>query len=397
MEKANPRQQFRKQLEAMINKHGVQDVVKISQLNFTDKTIEGTFVSRSQAYEFEVSPAGLSYGLAKNRTDAYVAAVWGERFDKKRCVASTSIPCGASCITNQKRCRISTAAVKQVSQEALATAKELGFIFGKGKKNLQSSPGGRLLDTEPAPLSEMESRIRRNANHEEMVIYDPEGNMISHTKGDQTSVAPPRGLKTLENHTVTHNHPTWRFGPDDPRLEGRGFSSPDLTFAAANKLKEMRAVGPGKSYSVKPGPNGWGNPVLDVVPTYAEKSLEVHQEMQAKIRKGEITAEQAEQDFQGEIAKRVAKELGWKYSEKSTPISEEDRNFAQSAKQQYGVPNWPKDKLTAKYAVQEVIQYQSACVYRQFRGTRLCRLVLDPEKANQRNAMQELFEDNTPE
>lgn len=55
-------------------------------------------------------------------------------------------------------------------------------------------------------LQDVENRIR-NLKHEELYVFDKDGNLIEAYKGNKTSVAFPSDVLQYEGATVTHGHP----------------------------------------------------------------------------------------------------------------------------------------------------------------------------------------------
>ena len=121
-----------------------------------------------------------------------------------------------------------------------------GVRGGSGKSNKQSRA-----------IAVAEESIRHN-RYETAVAYDSKGNLLLNKKGGSRSVSFTKDeIAKLEDSVFTHNHPSalWQTGI---RAIGTSFSHQDLTFAVNANLKEIRAVTPTYTFSIKRPKNGWG-------------------------------------------------------------------------------------------------------------------------------------------
>lgn len=173
-----------------------------------------------------------------------------------------------------------------------------------------------------AALASTEDDIRHIHGGETAVIFGPDGHEVlrktqmGDPDGDGPLVAGVDFTEAEKNRlpgtVMTHNHPD----------AGSGSLSPnDLQFAAKNRLAEMRCVMPdGSTYSIKPGPKGWGAP-KDTVVVINRRTNEVIHEYQNKVYDGapgwpstmEARAAYGTLHTPDEITKRVAADLGWTY------------------------------------------------------------------------------------
>lgn len=342
------------------------DRCRIVSCGLIGESLQGTFVTPEQKlFRFVMDDSGVSYQWDNSRSDAFVSGMILAkaprtrlpkqlvasliRQDNRQCTGRTSQPCGRTCINENDRCHVRDADVKRIAKGFVAQAKPL---------NLGAALGERQIDelAIQKALKQVNSSIRQNIDHEELVAVDARGQVVSRTKGTQYNVEIPfSDLEKIKGSTVTHNHPTWNYPPGDPRLEGRSLSLPDLRAASLLSLREMQAVSPGYLYSMKPGKNGWGNYTFQIQPAYTRHAIEVHQELSSKIRKGEISANRAEQDFQGLINERVAKDLGWTYKVQKIPLSPADKIKARKAVKNMGIPNLIGHQGTADAAVSETM------------------------------------------
>lgn len=320
----------------------------------TDK-IAGKFTAKVagntlKLFDFTVSNDGLEFQQT-SRSDSYFQGVINLAevnplirsdstvyyLDAKQKQCTIGHKCGGSCIEAKDKCGVKGGEAARIGSQIIKLA--------------QSTQSGEHSPALKKKLAQIESEIRAIDTHEEFVAIAQDGKIITRIGGDSTSVQIPNSLKDkLKGQVVTHNHPTWRYYPDDPRLEGRSLSHPDLLAAQYFDVGEVRAVAPGYSYSLKPGEKGWGNE-NDINFNYTKHSVFTHWDLTQKIRAGEITAEEADRDFQGEIVKRVAKDMGWEYSETKLPISKTEKAKAKKLTDKKGPMLLPGSGETASTLV----------------------------------------------
>ncbi|MBD1995402.1 hypothetical protein H6G00_01985 [Leptolyngbya sp. FACHB-541] len=364
--------QFVLGLGALIGKHGFGgDRVRVRSWEMDGEAVKGEFQKDDKLFQFRISNRGLSYKPTGTRSDSYMVGLKlqrqgasltqrrksasyavgyvGRADAQKQCDSPTSYSCGATCISDKDQCHINGAASIADSKRVLSAAKRLS-MFGS------EQPKPRNEAVIAKRLKIIEDVIRGSTDHETLVSLDHDGNLMARIEGDETSVGfTEEEAKRMEGTILTHNHPSWRYPPDDPRVVGRSFSLPDIQTASVLNLSEIRAVSAGADYSLKPGEGGWGNYPLVVQPTYTKQAVLTHMELSHKIRQGEMSAEQAEQDFQGLIVQRVAKDLGWTYTESKRPLSKEDRLKAKKTSDTYGIPLFPGSEATASVSVQQTL------------------------------------------
>lgn len=389
---------FTRQLSLFIGRLGLNGAIcRVLDWQLAGEAVEGHFRSGDRAYEFTIDAKGLHYGLAKARSDSYwqgramqesqasryagfarrsQSAAYAEGFlnradsrEKSKCSGSTSIACGRTCISSEHQCHLGSAEVRTQAKWAVAQAKllRLGMSSSaspasseatvpQGLGGLSSASFTRNEAAIAKRLKLVEDDIRGITDREDMVAIDNDGKVITRIRGEATSVGiSPEVAVRLRGATITHNHPTWRYAPDDPRLQGRSFSLPDISAATQLDLGEMRAAAPGYTYSLKPGKNGWGNYPLMIQPTYTKHAVLTHMELSKAIREGKKTANQAEAEFQGMIVQRVAKDMGWTYTEQKRSITAMERNKAKKLARTHGDPNWIKSGGTAVSSATETM------------------------------------------
>lgn len=313
---------------------------------FTAKVAGNTL----KLFDFTVSNDGLEFQQT-SRSDSYFQGVINLTevnpfirsdsiayyLDAKQKQCTIGHKCGASCIEAKDKCSVKGGEAARIGSQIIKLA--------------QSMQSGEHSPALKKKLAQIESEIRSIDTHEEFVAIGQDGKIITRIGGDSTSVQIPNALKDkLKGQVVTHNHPTWRYYPDDPRLEGRSLSHPDLLAAQYFDVGEVRAVAPGYSYSLKPGEKGWGSE-NEINFNYTKHSVFTHWDLTQKIRAGEITAEEADRDFQGEIVRRVAKDMGWEYSEIKLPISKIEKAKAKKLTDKKGPMLLPGSGETASTLV----------------------------------------------
>lgn len=342
-------------IKQYLTKFGLTSGIGKLKWQLTENKITGKFTAKVagnilKLFDFTVSNDGLEFQQA-TRSDSYIQGITNSievnpfirsdssfyYLDAKQKQCTIGHKCGASCIEARDKCSVKGGEAARIGSQIIKLA--------------QQSQSGEHSPALKKKLAQIESEIRSIDTHEEFVAIGQDGKIITRIGGDATSVQIPNALKDkLKGQVVTHNHPTWRYYPDDPRLQGRSLSHPDLLAAQYFDVGEVRAVAPGYSYSLKPGEKGWGSE-HDINFNYTKHSVFTHWDLTQKIRAGEITAEEADRDFQGEIVKRVAKDMGWNYTETKLPISATEKKKAKKLVEKHGPMQLPGSGETANTLV----------------------------------------------
>ena len=180
-----------------------------------------------------------------------------------------------------------------------------GVRGGGGKPNKQSRA-----------IAVAEESIRYN-RYETAVAYDSKGNLLLNKKGGSRSISFTKDeIAKLKDSVFTHNHPS-SLGQTGIRAIGTSFSHQDLTFAVNANLKEIRAVTPTYTFSVKRPKNGWGVSPKQVKAAYDRAERKVKREMNKYLNKVGRTGtsyDRANVSYYNRITKLVADEFGWEYS-----------------------------------------------------------------------------------
>lgn len=180
--------------------------------------------------------------------------------------------------------------------------------FGKGKYRSKQS----------IAIAIAEETIRRN-KYETAVAYDSKGNLLLNKKGGSRTVRFTNSeIAKLKDSVFTHNHPS-ALGARGIMAIGTSFSHQDLTFAVGTNLKEIRAVTPTYTFSIKRPKNGWGVSPQQVKAAYNRAERAVKREMNKyldKVGRTKTSYERANVSYYNQINKRVAKQFGWEYLHK---------------------------------------------------------------------------------
>lgn len=193
--------------------------------------------------------------------------------------------CGNACIPRNKKCRLSE--------------EQLEKIVHKIEDQIKDLPTERGL------------------------VIAPDGRIIVHKQGDQTSVYFNwMEINAMKGAIVTHNHPNLGWSENDARSKGLSFSSADLRLAAMGEVKEMRAVSHGYRHSLKPPLSGWNERFWQekIEPTYNKHEKEVYREIGAKVISGQISVDKADVAYHHEVIRRTSEELGMIYKREEIKV-----------------------------------------------------------------------------
>lgn len=163
-----------------------------------------------------------------------------------------------------------------------------------------------------------ESSIRGKRD-EEMHVFDSKGNKVVTFQGKGAQVRFDSD-KVPEDAIITHNHPR-SIGKTGIRSFGNSFSRADVLSAVTVNAKEMRAVTPTYTFSIRRPEKGWGS-VDKIRREYDKITREVERENLKYINKSSSRdraygrAERAEVTHYHEVMSRLSKKMGWKYSKK---------------------------------------------------------------------------------
>lgn len=164
----------------------------------------------------------------------------------------------------------------------------------------------------------MEGKIRQNED-EGLYFYTPRGRLISFMQGKGGNVAKQEGFVIPQNAIMTHNHPSGLSQTGIKRI-GNSFSRTDMITAVANNAKEMRAVTPTYTFSMKRPKGGWRATPQEVLDAYLDYEGKVRAELGSYVdRRGysQTAQRRAEVLHWHKVNKLVADHFGWKYTKKN--------------------------------------------------------------------------------
>jgi len=162
-----------------------------------------------------------------------------------------------------------------------------------------------------------ENRQRQEEN-EAMAFYDDAGNQLNRKQGKRDRVSLRDSDVPGENLIMTHNHPSALSERGYMRI-GNSFSAEDAVLAVKFNAKEIRAVTPTYTFSIKRNGDKWGVTQAAVRRAYKKAADEVTVNGQTyyDLMRGSQTAyNRYAVTFFHKINKLVADELGWKYTKK---------------------------------------------------------------------------------
>lgn len=186
-----------------------------------------------------------------------------------------------------------------------------------GRNSGGNRGGGRVNRLMQSVLS-AERSIRMN-RYESIIGIDDGGNILLKKRGGKTGVYVDISEgKKLKDAVITHNHPR-ALGKSGILAIGNSFSGEDLHLAVYYNAREIRAVTPTYTFSMKRPKGGWGVSPDKVIKEQRRISNEVRTEYMKYVleRKLSVTAaDRAEVMHFHEVNKRLAKLFGWNYSKR---------------------------------------------------------------------------------
>lgn len=128
----------------------------------------------------------------------------------------------------------------------------------------------------------MEGKIRGNKD-ESLHVFSQSGNLLKSVGGKGAQVSyDPKDIPA--NSILTHNHPR-SLGATGIRRIGNSFSVQDIVSAVNVNAREIRAVTPTYTFSVKRPKGGWGGCAKQVGDAFMKANKEVQSEMHAYLNK----------------------------------------------------------------------------------------------------------------
>lgn len=195
--------------------------------------------------------------------------------------------------------------------------RQSGGLRGGSSKNIGKTEYG-LSARERASVIGRENLIRRNKD-ESLHAIDGNGKEIISIggKGAAVKYTEQQG-KMFKDKILTHNHPR-SIGATGIKSIGNSFSKEDIITAVRFDAKEIRAVTPTYTFSVKRPKGGWGGNYKEIAESFSNANKLVHKDMLSYLDKRNWTEQsiaRAEVTHFDRVMKRMANQYGWRYSHK---------------------------------------------------------------------------------
>ena len=123
----------------------------------------------------------------------------------------------------------------------------------------------------------------------------------------------------MKDAILTHNHPGgWAYDENDIRRIGNSFSLADFVLAIKGDLKEMRAVTPNYTFSIKRPEKGWEISAYKLEKIYEQENNKLKIEFSKRISDGELTSVRAITTHYHILNKKLSKLFNWEYEKLKT-------------------------------------------------------------------------------
>lgn len=195
----------------------------------------------------------------------------------------------------------------------------------RGGRNSTSSKSGSRGATEKGYTDKMvrnivgiEQKYRINKD-ETLHVFTSTGDMVRSIGGKGAQVR--FNVSDIpQNSILTHNHPR-SLGAKGIMRIGNSFSDDDIVSAVRTNAKEMRAVTPTYTFSVKRPSGGWGCSPQEVKKAYKAAERYVKRQSSYYFSKVGMNYTSQSRDaatFYHKVMKRVSAKFGWEYSKKNS-------------------------------------------------------------------------------
>lgn len=156
----------------------------------------------------------------------------------------------------------------------------------------------------------------RNNKDETAHFFNEKGDLVTSVAGKGAQVKFDTKIVPA-NSIITHNHPR-SIGAEGIYRIGNSFSTADVATAVDVNAKEIRAVTPTYTFSLKRPKGGWGVTAKEVEKTINAISDDVFDQNMKYISKTRTSEAQdrATVAHSHQVMKRVAKKYGWDYTKK---------------------------------------------------------------------------------
>lgn len=163
----------------------------------------------------------------------------------------------------------------------------------------------------------IEQKYRRNTD-ETLHVFNSNGDIIRSIGGKGAAVKFNKG-DVPANSIITHNHPR-SIGSSGINRIGNSFSRADVVSAIGNNVKEVRAVTPTYTFSLKRPKKGWGITATQAAEAFRKADVQVFgkgQDYLSKQKWSKSSIDRASVTHYHKIMKILAKKYGWDYSKKN--------------------------------------------------------------------------------
>lgn len=164
-------------------------------------------------------------------------------------------------------------------------------------------------------IKDKENIIRKNKRFETAVAFDDDGNILFEKKGGPRSVSfTPKEVAQFENTIFTHNHPSGHSYPEGSILRiGNSFSAADIILSIRNNIKEIRAVTPNYTFSMKRPSDGW--PDIGSASRLIETiTNSIREDFNDRIRRGILSERMASVMHHHSVWKQFSEKTGCIYT-----------------------------------------------------------------------------------
>lgn len=169
----------------------------------------------------------------------------------------------------------------------------------------------------------IEREIRQN-DKEHLVAFDAKGNRLFRvTQDNEGSVYVDGEQEELMNGAVvTHNHPS-ALKANGVRRIGNSFSGGDIASSIGLNVREIRAVTPTYTFSLKRPKGGWGVSAKQAAAEYNKIMFSTMSKDYDYVKGGKSRAEKESRNdramirLQHSVVRTLAKKYGWEYTKKN--------------------------------------------------------------------------------
>lgn len=195
----------------------------------------------------------------------------------------------------------------------------------KGKSSLHNPLS--LLTQSTSSLKRMRNiqkeinRIKYNKKESAVIVSQKTGEVLYRGREGTATSCDIDNPEQVKGNTLLHNHPTSVNGG-----RSNSFSLDDISLACGYQAKEILAVNERYEYRMSPPAGGWNQSFFEkkVAPAYSERLKEVRADVVQQVLKGTLKVDwlgrikNKEADPYHEVWKRVAQDVGMKYSKIET-------------------------------------------------------------------------------